>query len=132
MMARAPSLRRPSCPSTAPRTSTPPADAPAGGVAVTLTLCVSSSRANARLSGATDCHPRGIAKRTRPTAGPRVRFVTVIVKRRAPPPRPPLRHPPTPSPLPDTHGRGLENDRPVAPPPLTPHQAPTPRPSPAG
>src|SRR5258706_291260 len=89
MICSAPSWRRPSAPPAAARSSYDPgARRCAGGDSAIVTLLVSSSRANARLSAATGGQPRGAVKTSLAVAGPRARFVTVTVKRRGslPPP----------------------------------------------
>ena len=84
MIVSAPSLRaRPA--TTAAFSSYMPGRTVAGGRNVTMTLFDSSSRSNVRLSGGTAGHPGGDVITTCALAGPRARFVTLIVKWRSPP-----------------------------------------------
>src|SRR5438093_1106529 len=84
----APSDSRPSDPRAAAPSWNAPGRTPRGSVRVTAKLRVSSSRWKERLSAARRGQPAGGVATTWARAGPRPRFVTVSVKRRAPLPAP--------------------------------------------
>ena len=85
MTTSAPSLARPSAPVTATRSAVRPVRTRGGAWSVTWKDRASSSRSKVRRSAGMDRHPSGTAKRTLAVAGPRVRLVTVTLKRRAVP-----------------------------------------------
>src|SRR5260370_11891309 len=119
MTASGPSLRWPRATAAARRVSTP-GRAPGGRATVTVRLFASSSRWNVRLSPGTAGHPGGGAIATSIAAGPRVRFVTVIVKWRGAPPPPAARPAHNTGGPPATKGGGPENRGPPPPPPPPP------------
>ena len=91
MMVSAPSEVRP--PATAEtRTRYAPGCTPGGSCVVNETLLVSSSRSNANVSAGAASQPLGTLATICACTGPRVRLVTVMVKRRGPLPEPSSGH----------------------------------------